>query len=117
VHIIVYSGRTFPDQVKIKCGMGILGEIDVLVDGPYIAEQDSPTMQFRGSANQRVIDMRATFVRRTAGEIMTGYVAELDWDTPLLSITDAGDLVGAAPVIEQFADGSTPEVTRRCGEA
>ena len=117
VHVIVYSGRTFPEQVTMKCGMGILGEIDVLVDGPYVAEQDSDAMQFMGSANQRAIDMQATLVQRSAGEVMTGFVVLLNWDTPLLSITDEGNLVGAVTVVEQFAGEGVLQTERRCGQA
>ena len=117
VHIIVYSGRIFPEQVAMKCGMGILAEIDVLVDGPYVIEQDSDAMQFMGSANQRAIDMRATLVQRSAGEVMTGFVVLLDWGTPLLSITDEGNLVGAVTVVEQFAGEGVLQTERRCGQA
>ncbi|MCH5333517.1 MAG: anaerobic ribonucleoside-triphosphate reductase activating protein [Agathobacter sp.] len=38
----------------------LLSMIDVLVDGPYIEEKKDITLKFRGSANQRVIDLRAT---------------------------------------------------------
>ena len=34
--------------------------IDVLVDGPYIEEQRDITLPFRGSANQRLIDVKET---------------------------------------------------------
>jgi anaerobic ribonucleoside-triphosphate reductase activating protein len=45
----------------------LLARIDVLVDGPYIAEQRSMDAKWRGSTNQRVIDMPAT---REAGHIV-----------------------------------------------
>ena len=38
----------------------MLSLIDILVDGPYIEEQRSLMLQFRGSENQRVIDMKKT---------------------------------------------------------
>ena len=38
----------------------LLSLIDILVDGPYIEEQRSLMLQFRGSENQRVIDMKKT---------------------------------------------------------
>ncbi len=38
----------------------ILEHIDVLVDGPFIEEQKDLSLKFRGSRNQRVIDMRNT---------------------------------------------------------
>ena len=37
-----------------------LDYIDVLVDGPFIESQRDLTMQFRGSKNQRLIDLQRT---------------------------------------------------------
>ena len=34
--------------------------IDVLVDGPFIEAQKKITLNFRGSTNQRIIDLKAT---------------------------------------------------------
>ena len=36
----------------------LLGETDVLVDGPFLLEQRDLTLTFRGSANQRLIDVK-----------------------------------------------------------
>lgn len=36
----------------------ILDNIDVLVDGPFIEEQKNLRLEFRGSENQRILDMR-----------------------------------------------------------
>lgn len=36
----------------------LLDEVDVLVDGRYIEEKRSLSLEWRGSSNQRVIDMR-----------------------------------------------------------
>ncbi len=36
----------------------LLSYLDVLVDGPFILEQKNIALKFRGSANQRIIDMR-----------------------------------------------------------
>ncbi len=44
----------------------LLGLVDVLVDGPFVEELHNITLRFRGSSNQRVIDMNAT---REAGEV------------------------------------------------
>lgn len=46
---------------------GLLGEVDVLVDGRFELEQRDLTLLFRGSANQRLIDMRKT---RERGEVV-----------------------------------------------
>ena len=38
----------------------ILDSIDVLVDGPFTIEKKNLMLRFRGSENQRIIDMRET---------------------------------------------------------
>lgn len=45
--------------------MQFLRQIDVLVAGPYVQARRSLTLEYRGSSNQRLIDMPATLV---AGE-------------------------------------------------
>ena len=54
-----FTGFTFeslihPDQREL------LGEIDVLVDGPYIERLRDTRLLFRGSSNQRIIDVPAS---------------------------------------------------------
>ncbi len=44
----------------------ILDNIDILVDGPYVEELRNITLKFRGSENQRILDMKKT---RAAGKI------------------------------------------------
>ena len=39
----------------------ILSIADVLVDGRFIAEEKDISLQFRGSRNQRIIDLKPTF--------------------------------------------------------
>lgn len=38
----------------------ILSMIDVLVDGPFVEEKKNISLRFRGSENQRIIDMKQT---------------------------------------------------------
>lgn len=55
-----YSGYTF-EQILNGCTEGareLLNEIDVLVDGKFVLEQRNLTLWFRGSENQRVIDVK-----------------------------------------------------------
>ena len=44
-----------------------LDTIDILVDGPFIEEQMNLMLKFRGSANQRIIDLKET---RKTGNIV-----------------------------------------------
>lgn len=45
----------------------MLSMIDILVDGPFIEEKKNLSLRFRGSENQRIIDMNKT---REVGEII-----------------------------------------------
>ena len=57
-----YSGYTLEqlldrnDNITNNC----LNEIDVLVDGQFIQSKKDPTLKFRGSSNQRIIDLKPT---------------------------------------------------------
>jgi len=116
-NIIVYSGYTFEHLIRkgdVET-LRSLAMIDVLVDGPYVQELDAPGMQYRGSSNQRVIDVPATLAR-PAREVLTDGPLTLDWDTPELILTDTGDLLGATPIALAYADIGTKQATRRCGE-
>ena len=53
--IWVWSGFLFEDYVKKQ---EIVKYIDVLVDGRYVDELHDFRLQFRGSSNQRIIDVK-----------------------------------------------------------
>lgn len=53
--IWVWSGYRFDKDLKDK---DVLKYIDVLVDGTYTEELHNPTLKWRGSSNQRVIDIQ-----------------------------------------------------------
>ncbi|NLM12323.1 MAG: anaerobic ribonucleoside-triphosphate reductase activating protein [Epulopiscium sp.] len=55
----VYTGYTYEDILKKNDPLWnkFLEEIDVLVDGPFILEKKDLNLLFRGSSNQRIIDI------------------------------------------------------------
>lgn len=57
-----YSGYTLEELENLadEGVSALLAEIDVLVDGDYREEERDLTLKFRGSRNQRVIDMKKT---------------------------------------------------------
>lgn len=57
-NIWLYSGRTFDTIVKDPNKKKLLEYIDVLVDGGFVEELRDTTIPFRGSTNQRVIDVK-----------------------------------------------------------
>lgn len=48
-------------------GLEIMEYIDVVVDGPFLAEKKDKKLHWRGSSNQRVIDVKAA---KAAGRVM-----------------------------------------------
>ena len=46
--------------LEYKLRQELLKNVDVFIDGPYIEEQRDVTLPFRGSKNQRLIDVKET---------------------------------------------------------
>ena len=69
----MYTGFTYDkDLVEggcryIECTDEILDSIDILVDGRFVLELRNIMLNFRGSENQRIIDMKST---RKSGEVV-----------------------------------------------
>ena len=64
-----YTGYTFEDgavrepQANCEVTRKFISMLDVLVDGPFIEELKDIRLRFRGSSNQRVIDVQKTLAR------------------------------------------------------
>ena len=52
-----YTGFIYEDLLADKKYSELLSLIDVLVDGPFIMSLRDPDLPFRGSSNQRLIDL------------------------------------------------------------
>lgn len=66
-NIWCYSGFTFeeitgkiPSRAFTENSAELLKNIDILVDGRFIKEQKNISLKFRGSENQRIIDVQKT---------------------------------------------------------
>jgi len=61
LHLLIFSGYTYEQLQALATSREAVGELlclcDTLIDGPYIEEQRDLTLQFRGSANQRVLQL------------------------------------------------------------
>lgn len=62
--IWAYSGYTYEELERPPCRCDVTREVlealDVLVDGPFVEKLKDITLDFRGSSNQRILDMPAT---------------------------------------------------------
>lgn len=60
--IVTYTGYLFEELVELSRSqpeiMELLQVTDWLIDGPFIQEQRTYSLPYRGSANQRIIDLR-----------------------------------------------------------
>ena len=64
-----YSGYTLDRELwtdsraRCECTDEMLSYIDILVDGPFIEEKKDLNLRFRGSANQRILNVPASLER------------------------------------------------------
>lgn len=58
--IWIYSGYTFEEIIDDDERFELLKQCDVLVDGRFIYELKDLSLKFRGSKNQRIIDIKKT---------------------------------------------------------
>lgn len=111
-NVMVYSGYKWETLLNPLNGVfpwikSILDYVDVIVDGPFMKELDDPFIVYRGSRNQRVIDVEAS--------LCEGKVVTLDWDHPEIVIKADGDLVLPAGLANEMAEIGTVIDTRMCG--
>ncbi len=59
-HLMAFSGYTFEELIARPACKELLTLLDILVDGPFIEEQKSLELRFRGSKNQRILDLSAS---------------------------------------------------------
>ena len=61
LHLLIFSGYTYEQLQAMAASSEATAQLlrlcDTLIDGPYIEEQRDLTLQFRGSANQRILQL------------------------------------------------------------
>ena len=66
----VYTGCTLETELRAESRWRtdvtdeLLSLVDVLVDGPFVEEQKDISLRFRGSANQRIIELKNTIKKQ-----------------------------------------------------
>ena len=63
LNVWTYTGYTWEElmQENNPERMALLRQVDVLVDGPFLQDRKSLELDYCGSSNQRLIDVKATF--------------------------------------------------------
>lgn len=111
-HIIVYTGYTW-EELLDSChpafpyAKAILEKVDILVDGRFVRQLDDPFISYRGSRNQRPIDVIQS--------LASGQVVMLDWDNEL-TITTQGEIVLPSGFARNFDQIGVTTSSRRCGQ-
>jgi anaerobic ribonucleoside-triphosphate reductase activating protein len=116
MHIIVYSGLAYEDIVSLVEAIPayevILDHANVLVDGPFVRSKCDPAIAYRGSRNQRVIDLPATQAR---GHIVT---LSCEWDRrQTITIKPGGSMVTSALLAQVLAGRRSHARRFACGQA
>lgn len=74
LNVMSYTGYTYENLIAgathNKNWKSLLHSIDILVDGPFQIDKKSLLLKFRGSSNQRVIDVKKSL---ESGNIVTIY--------------------------------------------
>ena len=102
-HLLAYSGYTWeellrPDHPAAAHVSVILQCLDVLVDGRFEHSLDDNTITYRGSRNQRPIDVPAS--------LQAGRVIVLNWDDEIV-ITPDGEIILPVGWVQEFSDLGT----------
>ena len=103
-HILVYTGFIFETLLHDPA----MQHIDVLVDGPFVRELDDPFLIYRGSRNQRPIDVPAS--------LSSGRVVTLDWSGPEIVIPTDGSALMPVGLAKEFSELGEARTTLRCGQ-
>ena len=67
LNVWAYTGYLYEETLKDAAMRALLNEVDVLIDGPFVLVERTLDMRFRGSKNQRVIDVPASL---QSGEVI-----------------------------------------------
>ena len=64
-----YSGYTFEDLLEgTEAQQQLHSNIDILIDGPFLISEKSLEIAFRGSRNQRILDVKKSLAEGSAVE-------------------------------------------------
>ena len=79
LNIWCYTGFTFESLIKLSDNnpniINFLKEIDVLIDGPFLLEKKSLDAIFRGSTNQRIIDVKKSLKEKKVVLVEKYYIS------------------------------------------
>ncbi len=112
-HILIYTGYTWEELLSpaghlFSWARAVCEYCDVLVDGRFEPALDDERISYRGSRNQRPIDVAAS--------LESGRAVLLDWDAPELVIDPGGDIHLPVGLSTQFDRLGAVLPSRMCGQ-
>ena len=81
LNVWCYTGYTYEEMLKNPKAKKLLSEVDVLVDGKFILEEKSLDIYFRGSRNQRIIDVPKSLEQERI-VLVDKYMQDKSYDEP-----------------------------------
>lgn len=69
LNVWCYTGYLYEDILKNEKQKALLEEVDVLVDGKFLIDERSLDLYYKGSANQRIIDVKESLKQNMVVEI------------------------------------------------
>ena len=60
LNVVTYTGYTFEEILERPDDIPLLNQTDILIDGPILIEKRSLDLLYKGSENQRMIDVPAS---------------------------------------------------------
>lgn len=76
--VITYTGFTFEQLILNEDYMKLLNQTDILIDGPFIEKQKSLSLLYKGSRNQRIIDVKESLDMKRAVECSLNEYGEIN---------------------------------------
>lgn len=76
--VITYTGYIYEDIIRNEEGKRLLEETDLLVDGPFIEKEKSLSLLYKGSKNQRLINVKRSLELGKVIEFVINEYGELE---------------------------------------
>jgi anaerobic ribonucleoside-triphosphate reductase activating protein len=64
LNIVTYTGFLWEELIKNNIYLNLLYQTDILIDGRFDISKRDLSLKFRGSSNQRVIDVKKSFINK-----------------------------------------------------
>ncbi len=71
--VVIYTGYTYEYLMMNPLFKEILSQADYLIDGPFLIDQRSLSLVFKGSKNQRTIDLRKSDIEHIVEADLSKY--------------------------------------------